>query len=179
MILDYIRHYGEDAIGGLHFVGGISKLGSEEALSFLSAEFLSHVPGLLSMDVDASREAFDALFKLCFVQQPSAQELYTMLGYNMSVPPHVRQALFSRTVDNDDLLARLRTPLLITHGENEAIVKRAAADHHKSRVPHAQLQMMANAGHAPFWDDPASFNQGLRQFAESVWSSKPALEQTV
>src|SRR6202012_54258 len=30
-IFDYIRHYGEDDIGGVQIVGGISRLGSEEA----------------------------------------------------------------------------------------------------------------------------------------------------
>src|ERR1700754_3873363 len=27
VILDYVRHYGEDGIGGLNFVGGVTKLG--------------------------------------------------------------------------------------------------------------------------------------------------------
>src|SRR5262245_34258338 len=44
LILDYIRHYGEDDIGGVHFVGGVSKLGSEEAISVLTPEFLNLVP---------------------------------------------------------------------------------------------------------------------------------------
>jgi len=29
VILDYVRHFGEEAIGGIHFVGGISKLSVE------------------------------------------------------------------------------------------------------------------------------------------------------
>jgi pimeloyl-ACP methyl ester carboxylesterase len=46
VILDYLRHYGEDSIGGVNFVGGITKLGSDEALSVLTPEFLDLVPGL-------------------------------------------------------------------------------------------------------------------------------------
>ena len=91
-----------------------------------------------------------------------------MLGYNVSVPPYVRQALFSRSVDNDDLLPRIRKPVLITHGAADAVVKPAAVDQHMAGLPHAQIQMMANAGHAPFWDDAATFNQCLRAFAESL-----------
>jgi pimeloyl-ACP methyl ester carboxylesterase len=45
VILDYIRHYGEDSIGGLQFVGSATKLGSEEALAVLTPEFLGLVPG--------------------------------------------------------------------------------------------------------------------------------------
>jgi pimeloyl-ACP methyl ester carboxylesterase len=43
VILDYIRHYGEDAIGGINFVGGISKLGSEAAMSVLTPESRARV----------------------------------------------------------------------------------------------------------------------------------------
>src|SRR6266699_1333487 len=39
LIFDYIRHYGENNIGGVHIVDGISKLGSEEAASVITPEF--------------------------------------------------------------------------------------------------------------------------------------------
>ena len=39
VFLDYLRHHGEDRIGGLHFVGAITKLGSEEAMSVLTPSF--------------------------------------------------------------------------------------------------------------------------------------------
>jgi hypothetical protein len=33
---------------------------------------------------------------------------------------------------------------------------------------HGQIQMMARAGHAAFWDDATTFNERLRAFAESL-----------
>ena len=33
VFLDYIRHYGDDELGGLQFVGAVTKLGSAEAMS--------------------------------------------------------------------------------------------------------------------------------------------------
>ena len=51
VILDYIRHYGEERIGGIHLVGAVTKLGSEAAAAVLSAEFLALLPGLFSSDV--------------------------------------------------------------------------------------------------------------------------------
>jgi pimeloyl-ACP methyl ester carboxylesterase len=91
-----------------------------------------------------------------------------MLGYNVSVPPYVRQGLFSRCFDNDDLLPKIRKPVLITHGAVDAIVKPAAIDQHKTAVPHAQVQLMANSGHAAFWEDVAAFNERLHAFCESL-----------
>ena len=168
VILDYIRHYGEDGISGVNFVGAVTKLGSDEALSVLTPELLSLVPGFFATDVEESVRSLESLLRMCFAQEPSAEDLYLMLGYNVSVPPYVRQALFSRSFDNDDLLPKIRKPVLITHGADDAVVKPAAVDQHMAGLAHAQIQLMANAGHAPFWDDAATFNQRLRAFSESL-----------
>jgi non-heme chloroperoxidase len=167
VILDYIRHYGEDGISGINLVGAITKLGSDQAMSVLTSEFLSLVPGLFATEVEESVRSLDSLLRLCFAQL-SAEDLYLMLGYNVSVPPYVRQALFSRSFDNDDLLPKLGKPVLITHGADDAAVKPAAVDQHKAAIAHAQIQMMANAGHACFWDGAAAFNRRLRVFAEGL-----------
>jgi non-heme chloroperoxidase len=60
--------------------------------------------------------ALKGLLRLCFADEPSATDLYLMLGYNVSVPSYVRQGLFSRSFNNDDLLPKIRKPVLITHG---------------------------------------------------------------
>jgi non-heme chloroperoxidase len=168
VILDYIRHYGEDAISAVHFVGGVTKLGSEEALSVITPAFLSLLPGFFSTDVEESARSLESLLRMCFFQKLSAEDLYLMLGYSVSVPPYVRQALFSRSFDNDDLLPRISKPVLITHGAEDAVVKPAVVDQHKARIRHGQIQMMARAGHAAFWDDATTFNERLRAFAESL-----------
>lgn len=168
VILDYIRHYGEDALSGVNFVGAITKLGSEGAMSVITPEFLSIVPGLFATDVQESVRTLESFLRICFAGEPSAEDMYLMLGYSASVPPHVRQALFSRSFDNDDLLPKIRKPVLITHGVGDAVVKPAVVDQHKDAIAHAQIHMMANAGHACFWDDAPAFNRRLRAFAESL-----------
>ena len=89
-----------------------------------------------------------------------------MLEFNTLVPTHVRQGLFSRSIDNDDLLLRLRKPVLVTHGTTDAIVDPAVVDRQMSWIAHAQIFMMVNAGHACNWDQSAAFNQRLREFVE-------------
>ena len=168
VILDYIRHYGEDSISGINLVGAVTKLGSDEALSVLTPEFLSLIPGFFTSDVEESVRSLESLLRLCLFQEPSPEDLFLMLGFNVWVPPYVRQALFSRSFDNDDLLPKIRKPVLITHGADDAVVKPAAVDQHRTGLSHAQVQMMANAGHAPFWDDSATFNRSLREFSKSL-----------
>src|SRR5258705_8191464 len=52
MILDYLRHYGEDSIGGVNFVGGVTAIGSDEEALVFAADFLNPVPGLFSAEAE-------------------------------------------------------------------------------------------------------------------------------
>jgi len=178
VILDYIRHHGEERIGGIHLVGAITKLGSEEALSVLTPEFLALVPGFFANDVEESVRSLASLLRLCFAREQPPTALYTMLGYNVSVPPFVRQGMFSRVFDNDDLLPTIRKPVLITHGALDAVVKKEAVEQHRAGIAHAQIQIMADAGHAAFWDDAASFNRRLASFCEEVAASRAGSRMT-
>ena len=166
VILDYVRHHGEERIGGIHLVGAVTKLGSEAAVSVLTRDFLSLVPKLFSEDAEESVCGLEALLRLCFAREPTAAELYCMLGYSASVPPFVRQALLSRVLDNDDLLSTIRRPVLITHGARDAIVSTEAVEQHRTAISDAQVDIMPSAGHAPFWDDAPSFNGRLGAFSE-------------
>jgi len=168
VILDYLRNFGEDKVGGLHFVASVTKLGSEEAMAVITPEFLNLVPGFFSTETNETVSSLQSLLQLCFARPVSPEDLMLMLGFNVAVPPGVRQALFSRTINNDDVLAKISQPVLITGGASEAIIKPTAVDLLKSAMPHAEIQVIENAGHAPFWDDPAAFNQRQRVFAESL-----------
>jgi pimeloyl-ACP methyl ester carboxylesterase len=51
-------------------------------------------------------------------------------------------------------------------------------DQHKAGLTHAQIDIMPNVGHAPFWETSAAFNQRLRAFVEmcsAVTAAKPAV----
>jgi non-heme chloroperoxidase len=173
VFLDYIRHYGEDHIGGLHFVGGISKLGSDAAMSVIKPAFLNFVPGLFATDVEESVRTLESFLQTCFSQALSASDLYLMLGYNASVPPHIRQALLSRVIDNDDLLPGIRKPALITQSPKDPFLRPEIADQHKAAIAHAEIHV-PNTGHTPFWEDAPAFNQRLRAFVETCSAAATA-----
>lgn len=168
VILDYIRHYGEGDIRGINFIGGVTKLGSDEAASVLSPDFLALIPAFFSTDIRECVGAVSTLARLCFVHPLSDEEFYLALGYNVSVPAYVRQGLFSRAFDNDDLLPAIRKPVLITHGDADAVVSRDVIDRQMKRITHAQVDVMKNAGHGCFWDEPAMYNRRLREFVEAA-----------
>ena len=52
------------------------------------------------------------------------------MGFGVSVPPFIRQALLTRVVDNDDLLPTIMKPVLITHGALDAVVSQEVVAQH-------------------------------------------------
>jgi pimeloyl-ACP methyl ester carboxylesterase len=168
VVFDYLREFGEDAVSGFGIVGGITKLGSSEALAALTPQLLGVLPGCFADDAQESVRGLTGLLNLCFARQPSSEDLYPMLGYNVVVPPSVRQALLSREVDNDDLLPTIRKPVLVIHGTQDAIVAPSVVAQHQAGIAHARVRMLEGVGHTPFREDPATFNRHLRTFCESL-----------
>ena len=167
IICDYLRFYGEDGISGINFVGAISKLG-KPVMPFMGAGFVDLIPGFFSNDAEESSSALHKLMKICVYKEPSPEDLYFMLGYNVIVPPYVRKGLFARNLDNDDILSGLRKPVLLTHGEKDVIVLSNMYEHHAEMIHNTQLSIYPGTGHATFWENPERFNSELRSFAASI-----------
>jgi pimeloyl-ACP methyl ester carboxylesterase len=166
IICDYVRFYGEERIAGINLVGAITKIGTQAAFAVISKEFLGIAPGFFSNTVEDSVKSLAALMRMAVHKEPTPHDFYLALGYNTVVPPHVREGLFSRTLENDDLLPKLRKPVLITHGAKDAIVLPEAARQHAKAIPHATLSLYPNVGHATFLENAPRFNRELRALAK-------------
>ena len=118
VIGDYVASHGEDDLAGTQWVSAIWRLGAPLLDSgVLGAEFLAVVPGLFAEQVEESTSALQTLIRLVWREGLSAEDAFLTLGYNAVVPPHVRQGLFSRTVDHDATIRAMRKPMLLTYGQ--------------------------------------------------------------
>ncbi|MCD6185380.1 MAG: alpha/beta hydrolase [Deltaproteobacteria bacterium] len=167
IICDYLRFYGENKISGINFVGAVSKLG-KPVMEFMGESFLALIPGFCSNDVEKSSLALQKLMELVVFKELPFDEMFFMLGYNLLVPPYVRQGLFSRNLDNDDILSRLRKPVLLTHGKEDLIVLPEMSKHHAEIISNTQLSIYPNTGHATFWENPERYNSELHAFVSSI-----------
>ena len=70
----------------------------------LAPDFLGLVPCLLATGADEAVAGLWSLLDLCYAREPAREARYVMLGYSVSVPTYVRQALLDRSFDNEDLL---------------------------------------------------------------------------
>lgn len=76
-----------------------------------------------------------------------------------------------RDVDLRPQLARISTPTLLIHGENDPLMPLPAAQWLAKNLPDARLEIVAGAAHAPFLNDPEGFAGCLGDFCNA-----PALD---
>jgi non-heme chloroperoxidase len=166
IMADFVRRHGQEAVGGLVFVSAVTKAGTEEAFGHLTGEILGIFEDVLSPGLRAKMGATREFARL--LGDLPADELEIALASAMMVPPQVRAAMFSRELDNDDVLAALQVPTLIVHGSDDRIVRRASSEHIASLVPDAQLLVYEGAGHLSYLEDSARFDTDLAEFVRAV-----------
>ena len=164
---DYLRTYGEQALGGVALVAASSRLG-EAAIPFLGRGFLATLPGLFSTDVSECTATLEDFLRLNTAGEPEPEDFYLAVGYNAMVPPGVRQAMMTRDINHDDLLARLALPTLIVHGLEDQIVLPVMSHHHVGLVPHAKVSFYPGVGHCPFSESTQRFNEEMLAFASAL-----------
>ena len=64
IICNYLQHYGEENIGGIHFVGATSKIG-KTAMEYMGKEYIAIARGYLSDNFDESSQALQDFVRLC------------------------------------------------------------------------------------------------------------------
>jgi pimeloyl-ACP methyl ester carboxylesterase len=166
VVSDYLAVHGDDELGGVVLVGAITEKGTADADRFAGEEFVALGPGLESTDAERSVAALESFVRLCVHGDLTDEALYRALGYNAAVPPHVRAAMQGRTVDHEATLPSVETPVLLIHGEEDAVVRPAAARKHADLFPNATLRTYEDVGHSPFFEAPERFEADLRSFVE-------------
>jgi non-heme chloroperoxidase len=166
--LDYLATYGIDRVAGLHLIGAISGIGTEAATEVLGSGYLDLFPELASADAEESVRALSRFVRRCVEQDLSPEEFHYLLGFNVVVPPRVRDALRARTVSHLDTLGALDVPTLLAHGEADQIIEPDATCRHAELLDDAATSWYPETGHSPFWEAPERFNRELSDFIASL-----------
>lgn len=167
VIGDYLRRHGPAALDGIILVAATSRMG-ESVERFIGPDFARCLPGLVATDVTESVSAVESFVRLCAAKEPDLEEFYRVVGYNATVPPAVREALVSRTVNHDDVYAGLDLPVLIVHGMADRVILPAMSEHLAALIPNATTTYYDGMGHTPFREAAMRFNDELRVFAAKI-----------
>jgi non-heme chloroperoxidase len=164
IVTDYLRAYGDGAIGGIDLVGAAVLL-RPPSFDHIGPGLLENAQAACSPDPEASIAAIRRFLRACTVD-PLGQDLWTTaLCWNMLTPPEIRGALLAREIDASDVLGEVSVPVLVTHGREDAIVLPAMAEHSLGSCPTADPSWYDGVGHMPFVEDADRFDRELAALA--------------
>ncbi len=163
VMCDYLTHYGDGGIAALNYIAATST-----TKSGVFGPGMGFLPAMTSVDLTTNIEATQEFLVSCFKVQPSAADMATALAYNMMVPPKVRGFLGGRRANYDDVLSRVKVPVLVTQGREDQLVLPAMSEHTLSVVKHAKAVFYDSVGHSSFYEVPDRFNADLAAFVRSV-----------
>ena len=75
IINDYLAKYGQDAVGGINYVGAAVLIGIEKAANMFGSGFTDNAAGLCSDNLDEDIRALRSLLRAVFEKQPSQRIL--------------------------------------------------------------------------------------------------------
>jgi len=168
VICDYIRAYGQDAISGINFVGAAVTLDQTVFGTLIGPGFLDHVAGATADDLSTNIQAIRSFLSGCTSRPLPKDDYETALCWNIVVPPKVRAALVTRTINSDDVLDTLNKPVLMAQGRNDSVILPAMGDHILRMCRMSTASWYHDVGHAPFLEESARFNRELAEFARKA-----------
>ncbi len=172
IVADYLRAYGDARIGGINLVGAGVIL-RPPAFDHIGPGMLENAPEMCVPDLFANTAATRRFLRACTSRPLSDDELAAALAWNMVVPPAVRGALLSRELDGSDALASTSVPVLVTHGQGDAIILPSMAEHTLTVCPAATASWYDGVGHMPFWEASDRFDRELADLAHGARSRRP------
>jgi non-heme chloroperoxidase len=167
VITDYLYKYGQDKLAGIVFVGAATQLGTEVGDTHLGPG-AEHLAGMMDQRQEINIPATLRFLRACTDAELPVEVFQEVLAYNMVVAPETREAMLSRDIDGDKALQCIIVPVLIVHGETDAVVLPAACHYIAEKVGHAKQSWYPETGHSPFMEQPARFNSDLVGFMQGI-----------
>lgn len=168
LLADFVRHFGQERVAGLHFVAALPRMGDREAGALIGPALHELGRPLVSEDLRERIEATRSFVHRLSRKPLPSEELERAVAYNMVVAPDVRRAVLARRIQNDDIFSALRVPTLVSHGRADETVLFAAGEYIAAIAPGARLSAYDDVGHVPFLEERDRFDRELAEFARSA-----------
>jgi pimeloyl-ACP methyl ester carboxylesterase len=146
----------QERIGRLVFVGAPGHQPREgEILDQMMVDFDEYVMAGFR-DEDGFRKAFGGDARRTFKELwDYSREMTARLSW--------KPYMFSRRLA--PLLREVRTPALVLHGAEDAIVPVDVARQYAEALPNARLEVVPNGGHLVEYEDPGAISERIARFA--------------
>lgn len=167
VINDYLSVYGDEALGGLVYVGARTATGilGEARHSARVAEASRNAK---SEDPLLFIKGTQQFTRICFHQAPATEELDALAMNSMQTPLYTRKHMVGRRLDYADVLKAIQKPTLVVHGVNDKVVPFTVGEFTAAAIAGARLEAFEESGHSPFAEAPERFNKLLDGFMRQL-----------
>ncbi len=168
---DYLAKYGDGNVGAVLLNAANNNMGNERAFQEQFGPAFGGVQGIYSPDLHEQVVAWNALNRNLTSQREDLPEgLKTVaLVASMQMGEAAKQHIVMRrrgVLDHLPTYRDLRVPLLLVHGNDDAIVLPRAAEQVAAVNSQARFLRFDNVGHAPNWEGREEFNRVLGELIE-------------
>ena len=164
VISNYLAAHGDSQVAGALYVDGVIELAAGQITPH-PAVYRDMVSADLQTHLDGERE----FLALCFATQPDGRTSARLLANAAMASWEMQNAVMSMTVAAAEGLGKSSIPVLLLYGERDALISPGAAiARARALRPGVQTLLYANAGHAPFIEEPVRFNRDLAAFIDAM-----------
>jgi len=167
-ILQYLSDYENERVSALILSEFTPKLVSAidwEHPTF--GDFPEEAAAGFSDSVRADRNVLNNFVIAGFNQMPNDEILEEMLINTYLTPTEVVAEFVDDMIKNDyrDMLHTISLPTLLLYGgEKNQVFPTAVGEWVQKEIPHSQLVIFNNSGHAPFWEESEKYNRSIIDF---------------
>lgn len=169
VLTDYLATYGTAAIAGAIYTGAQAGIGKGVPGATPGPAMQNAIPDVFEERAARAMQGFAAFGNANTGKGPDkggdAQRLF---GGSLATLPRVRKALFYRTVDNAETLAKLDVPVFVMHGTADPVVPVESGRYIAETVPDARASYWEEAQHGLFIEDPERFVAEVTAFAGTL-----------
>jgi len=169
--LDYVREFGVTGIAGVVLTGALGALRPFKMPTSddpYAAEFAQTRELQLSSSPIDNIRASERTVKWLTATPMSESQQQLFGAISLMFPGYARRAMVQRQVDNQDLLERLRLPLLLSLGQEDNPIQLEDGAEMAATHRNISLSVYEGAGHSVFFEQPQRFNAELRRFAQAA-----------
>lgn len=166
VITDYLRERGETGVAGVVLAGALTEIGPGQPGGAIGPLMAAGMRDYLSADPGVAVPALTAFTFGLTAEPADGAVIQRRLGEFLRVPPHIRKALFRRSLSSADVLAGLTVPVLVIHGTADTVIDPSAAEYAAGKIPNASLRWFVDVGHLPFAERVEEFDTALDEFAD-------------
>ena len=169
VMTNYLSTFSDKDIAGLFFVDAAIELRPELLVAHPETS-----KAMASTDLGTYLEGTRQFLRQCFYIQPDANTFELLYGNAAMALPEMTRAAFSGiSIPAQTALPKISVPALLMQGENDNLINGNMVELGQKLMPHANVLLYGNTGHAPFLEQSERFNRDLDKFVSNASKKAP------